>query len=157
MKKYKKFNIPLPLYSEEYKQEMRISDSGKDRTVQWLGEVLDWAMEEFDLDVVSVFTSLQELQYMCFIKNDVRMSDYMSDLIQETKSCMYSELPRKGENPKYTILTDFYIEKLTDWYDELYECDQVPEEDEPPDEVPEVPKVVKLKGAKRGQKRTEKN
>ena len=81
------------------------------------------------------------------------MSDYMSDLIQETKTCMYSELTQKGEKPKHTILTDFYSDKLTDWYEEMHEWYQVPEvpkEDEPPEEVP---KVVKLKGAKRGRRK----
>ena len=160
MKKYKKFFIPLPLYSEEYKQETGWSDYGRDRTVEWVCEVLDHAIEEFDLDIVDVFEALQKLQYMCFTKNDVRMSDYMNDLIQHTKTCMLSELPQKGEKPKCTILTDFYSDKLTDWYDEMCEWDQVPEvpkEDEPPDEVPEVSKVTKLEGAKRGQRRTEEN
>ena len=171
MRKYKKFTIPLPLYSEEYKQETGWSDRGQDRTVQWLCEVLDWAMEEFDLDVTDVFESLQSLQYMCFTKNDVRMSDYMNDLIQHTKTCMLSELPQKGEKPKHTILTDFYSDKLTDWYDEVcewYQVLEVPKEDEPPEEVPEVSKedespgevpevskVTKLEGVKRVKRKSD--
>jgi len=158
MRKYKKFTIPLPLYSEEYKQETGRSDYGKERTVEWLCEVLDWATEEFDLDVTDVFESLQSLQYMCFTKNDVRMSDYMNDLIQNTKTCMLSELAQKGENPKYTILTDFYSDKIADWYEERYEWDQVPEvskEEESPGEVPEVSKVTKLEGVKRVKRKSD--
>ena len=144
MKKYEKKLIPLPLYSEEYKQHC--VDEGRDyfefgdkRTAQWVGEVLDQAIEEFDLSAVKVFRILQDFQYMCFRKNDIKMSQYMSDLIQETKTEMLSELGQKGENPKYTLLHDWYTDGLSDWYDEVCEWDQVPELPKPsPEEEPEL-------------------
>ena len=163
MNKYDKKLIPVPLYSEEYKQhcedEGRSSFEHADkRTAQWVGEVLDEVIEEFDLDMFTVFRILQDFQYMCFRKNDIKMSKHMHDLIEQTKTAMLSELGQKGEKPRFNILTDFYTDELSDWYDEVCEWNQVPELPEPSpeeelellvEEEPDTSNVITLKPTKR--------
>lgn len=153
MKKYEDISVQVPLYTYEYRvwrneNGKTRTEHKKERAVQWIACVLEHIDNYFELDECDKFWALFKVQRFLFEKKGIEPSEYLNDVMGEVLSAMYAELPRKGERVRSIILDHEYN------FDVMEMWQEIDESYEPQDDPP---KATKLKGAKRGQKRTKKN
>jgi len=156
MKKYEIIELLAPLYSDEYKEWLKEegipnSEDKQERVLQWIAWALEHSQDYFLLSLPQKYGVIQRLAYFLLEQYRIEMPEHINDKYKDVMIWARTSLEEAkwDDKRRHSILTDDLMKECWELIDQL---------DPPPEEaVLEVSKVIKLKGAKRGQKRTEKN